>query len=206
MASRVAVRRRCCSCWLAASTAARRSAAPAPDLEIVALQTTGPGRIGDCNAVVARLHNRGSAATPEAPAVRLDDHRKRTVVTDGEAATPLAPGDTVEVWFEQVPLPAGLSRMEATSDPDGRVGESDESNNTRQVPRDPQLACGAPDPPPAAWHRAAGSGHAHLAAGAHHRSDVAAARRRRARERHRGSGRPRHPDRARSIPARRCSA
>ena len=59
----------CCS---GSCSPRRPEAATAPDLEIVALQTTGPGRIGDCNAVVARLHNRGSAATTEAPAVRLD--------------------------------------------------------------------------------------------------------------------------------------
>ena len=139
--------------------AAAPEAAPAPDLEIVALQTTGPGRVGDCNAVVARLHNRGSAATPEAPAVRLEVSGSEQLVADGAGSAPLAPGDTVEVWFQQVPLPAGLSRVEATSDPDGRVGESDESNNTRQVPRDPQLACGAAGSATGPWHRAACSGH-----------------------------------------------
>ena len=65
------------------------------------------------------------------------------------ATAPLAPGETVELWFRNVPLPAGLSRLEAISDPDGRVGESDETNNTRDVARDPRLDCGAPEPPPA---------------------------------------------------------
>ncbi|HEX2466305.1 MAG TPA: CARDB domain-containing protein [Thermoanaerobaculia bacterium] len=127
--------------------AAAPEGAPAPDLEIVALQTTGPGRIGDCNAVVARLHNRGSAPTAEAPAVRLEVSGSQRWSQTATAATPLAPGATAEVWFQRVPLPAGLSRVEAISDPEGRVGESDENNNTRQVPRDPQLACGVADPP-----------------------------------------------------------
>jgi hypothetical protein len=122
---------------------------PRPDLEIVALQTTGPGRIGDCNAVVARLHNAGAATTAEAPAVRLQVSAADTWTKTARTSAPLAPGDTVEVWFERVPLPAGLSRVEAISDPEGRVSESDESNNARHVPRDPQLACGAPDPAPA---------------------------------------------------------
>jgi hypothetical protein len=125
------------------------AAEAAPDLEIVALQTTGPGKIGDCNVVVARLHNAGSAPTAEAPAVRLEVSGADTWAKTATASVPLAPGDTVEVWFDRVPLPAGLSRVEAISDPESRVRESDESNNRRQVPRDPQLACGAPDPPPA---------------------------------------------------------
>jgi hypothetical protein len=131
--------------------AAGPQAAGAPDLEIVALQTTGPGEIGDCNAVVARLHNAGSAPTAAAPAVRLEISGAHTWSRTARAGAPLAPGETVEVWFERVPLPAGLSRLEAISDPEGLVGESDESNNRRQVPRDPRLVCGAPDPtPPAA--------------------------------------------------------
>jgi len=123
-------------------------ATPSPDLEIVALQSVGPGRVGDCNSVVARLHNRGTAKTRIAPSLRLDITGPAPWSRIAAASAPIDPGQTVEVWFEQVPLPAGLSRLQATSDPDHQVAESDETNNTRQVPRDPQVACGAPDPPP----------------------------------------------------------
>ena len=70
---------------------------PAPDLEIVALQTTGPGRVGDCNAVVARLHNAGTAPTAEAPAVRLEISGGVAWTRTATASAPLAPG--------AVPLP-----------------------------------------------------------------------------------------------------
>jgi hypothetical protein len=65
------------------------------------------------------------------------------------AASPLAADVTVDLRFESVPLVAGLSRLEARADADSRVPEVDENNNLRWIPRDPQLACGAPDPSPA---------------------------------------------------------
>jgi hypothetical protein len=126
-------------------------AAGAPDLDIFALQTTGPGRIGDCNAVVARLHNAGTAATAGAPAVRLDVTGTAVWTRTARAAAPLEPGSTVEVWFQGVPLEGGvLTHIVATADPDGDEHESNETNNLRRVPRDPQLPCGAPEPPAAA--------------------------------------------------------
>jgi Protein of unknown function (DUF1566)/CARDB len=135
---------------LAQPPALESATAKVPDLEIVALQTTGPGRAGDCNAVVARVHNAGSAATAGPPVVRLDVTGTALWTRTTRAATPLQPGDTVEVWFQGVPLEGGrLSQLEATADPDGHEHESSEVNNARRVPRDPQLACGAPDPPPA---------------------------------------------------------
>jgi hypothetical protein len=96
----------------------RSASEPAPDLEIVALQTTGPGRIGACNAVLARLHNAGDAATSAPPAVRLDVTGARHWTRTARAGAPLAPADTVEIWFENVPLEARLSQLETTADPE----------------------------------------------------------------------------------------
>ena len=122
----------------------------APDLEIVALQSVGPGRVGDCNSVVARLHNRGTAPTLVVPSLRLDIAGPAPWSRTAATSAPIEPGQTVEVWFEQVPLPAGLSRLHAISDPENVIAESDETNNSRQVPRDLQAVCGAPDSPPPA--------------------------------------------------------
>jgi hypothetical protein len=97
---------------------------------------------------VARLHNRGAAKTLLAPRLRLDITGPAPWSHTAAASAPIEPGQTVEVWFEHVPLPAGLSRLQAISDPENTIAESDETNNTRQVPRDPQAACGAPAPPP----------------------------------------------------------
>ena len=118
----------------------------APDLELVALQTTGPGRIGDCNAVVARLHNSGTAPTASAPEVRLDVHGAKPWSRTERAPAALDAGATVEVWFHRVPLEGGrLTLLEATADPSGVVRESVESNNARSVHREPRVACGATD-------------------------------------------------------------
>ncbi|HVR28242.1 MAG TPA: CARDB domain-containing protein [Thermoanaerobaculia bacterium] len=128
------------------SADADAASSAAPDLELVALQTAGPGRIGSCNSVVARLHNAGTAPSPEAPEVRLDVHGEEIWSRTERAPRPVGPGETIEVWFHDVPLQGGrLTLLEAISDPADRVRESNETNNARRVHRDPQLLCGAPD-------------------------------------------------------------
>jgi hypothetical protein len=136
----------------AAAAAAQRDAAgaaenTAPDLLLVALQTAGPGLAGDCNRVVARLQNAGGAATAEAPEVRLDVEGGAPWSRVARAAESLAAGATVEVWFEQVPLHAGvLTVLAATADPGDRIRERDETNNARSVHREPRTRCGADQP------------------------------------------------------------
>jgi hypothetical protein len=134
---------------LAALLPLAASAQPAADLELVALQTSGPGRIGACNDVVARLRNAGGAPTAEAPEVRLVVSGGPAWSSTARASGPIGASETVEVWFHEVPLAGGLlSTLEATADPADRQRESNESNNARRVDREPRVACGAPGDQP----------------------------------------------------------
>ncbi len=90
-----------------------------------------------------RFANIGSGATAGPVELRLEVLSNPPWSQQSTTDAPLLPGSDAELRFAQVPLPAGLSLLKATVDPEGRLSESNEQNNQRTLPRDPQQRCGA---------------------------------------------------------------